>query len=136
MGVLRPVGIVVLECLKDRAFHIQTVFVKSRGQFVLKGLCGPHKLFGNVLISPLSAHCLKPYFRRCSQGGTPEKVTFGNALCTFNAMESMVPMYTISVFNVCIIISYNIILLYGHKENVLLNSINHRQRSVLKRKLA
>ena len=22
----------------------------------------PHKLFGNFLISPLSAHCLKPYF--------------------------------------------------------------------------
>ena len=32
--------------------------------FVLKGLCSPHKLFGTFLISPLSAHCLKPYFHR------------------------------------------------------------------------
>ena len=38
----------------------------SRGQLwnVYKGLCGPNKLFQNFLISPLSAHCLKPYFHR------------------------------------------------------------------------
>ena len=75
--------LVVLECLKDRAFHIRTVYVNSldpngivwrlgkcfpNGQFhnassmvswfVLKSLCGPHKLFGNFLISPLSMHSL------------------------------------------------------------------------------
>ena len=77
--------LVVLECLKECAFHIRTVYVNSldpnglvwrlgNPQFhnashvvswvVVKGLCGPHKLFGNFLISPLSAHGVKPYFHR------------------------------------------------------------------------
>ena len=32
--------------------------------FVYKGLCGPHKLFETFVFSPLSAHCLTPYFHR------------------------------------------------------------------------
>ena len=31
---------------------------------VYKGLCGPHKLFETFMLSPLSAHCLTPYFHR------------------------------------------------------------------------
>ena len=77
--------LVVAECLKDRTFHIRTVYVNSFDSngivwqlgkpqfrkvsrvvswFVYKGLCGLHKLFETFVFSPLSAHCLAPYFHR------------------------------------------------------------------------
>ena len=77
--------LVVSEYLKDRAFHIRTVYVNlldpngivwwlGKPQFrkvysvvswfVYKGLCRPHKLFETFVFSPLSAHCLTPYFHR------------------------------------------------------------------------
>ena len=86
-GNHRPMAIrllVVSECLKDRAIHIRTVYVNSLDPngivwrlgkpqfrkvsrvswFVYKGLCGPHKLWETFMFSPLSAHCLAPYFHR------------------------------------------------------------------------
>ena len=77
--------LVVLECLKDRAFHIRTVYMNPLDPngivwrlgkpqfrkafclvswFVYKGLCGPHKLFETFVFSPLSTHCLTPYCHR------------------------------------------------------------------------
>ena len=58
--------------------------MKSLSWLVLISFCGQQKLFGNFLISPLSAHGLKPYFHR-REGG---KLTFGNILCTFNQVAA------------------------------------------------
>ena len=74
--------LVVLECLKDRAFDSADClrsFVNMRGQLwnVDKGLEGPHKLFETFVFSPLSAHGVKPYFHR--KPYLPRgKVTLGN----------------------------------------------------------
>ena len=62
--------LVVLECLKDRAFeradYVHSSLCLSRGQLcsVDKGLSSPHKLFQTFLFSPLSAQGVKPYIHR------------------------------------------------------------------------
>ena len=75
--------LVVVECLKDYAFHMDTVYVNSlepsKGctlqaelsgggwgipSFIMVSLCIPHKLFETFVFSPLSAHCLMPYIHR------------------------------------------------------------------------
>ena len=100
--------LVVSECLKDRAFHIRTVYVNSldpngivwrlgKPQFLKVSRLGSWFVtkvcVGRINYLKLLCFLLYPLtvwrhiFIGCSQGG---KVTFGNILCPVNNIDSRV----------------------------------------------